>query len=71
MFVMRFDVKPTSAEWPLPTTRNTNVAAVIMEPDTDVEVELSARKGFEGGQWAFDLRDSGMVFAVLAEDRRD
>ena len=42
-----------------------------MEPDADVEVKLSARKRFEEGQWAFDLKDSGMVFAVVAEDRAE
>lgn len=68
MFIMRYDMKPTAGEWSLPTTQNTNVATVVMEPDTDVEVELSTRDGFEEGQWAFDLKDSGMVFAVVAED---
>ena len=55
----------------LPDTQNTNVTAVVTESDTDVEVELSLRKGFEEGQWAFDLQDSGMVSAVVAEDRAD
>lgn len=71
MFIMRYDMKPTAGEWSLPTTQNTNVATVVMEPDTDVEVELSTRDGFEEGQWAFDLKDSGMVFAVVAEDRAE
>lgn len=71
MFIMRYDMKPTTGEWSLPTTQNTNVAAVVMEPDTDVEVEISVREGFEEGQWAFDLKDSGMVFAVVAEDRAE
>ena len=69
MFIMRYDMTPTTGEWSLPETRNTNVAAVIMEPDTDIEVELSTRKGFEEEQWAFDLKDSGTVFAVVVEDR--
>lgn len=43
-------------------------AAVLMEPDIDVEVELFTRNGFEGGQWALDLEDSGSVSAVMAED---
>ena len=68
MCVMRYDMRPVKGEWALPDTRNTNVTAVIMEPDTDVEVEVSPRKGFEDGLWAFELRDSGMVFAVVAED---
>lgn len=71
MFIMRYDMKPTDGEWFMPDTQNTNVTAVVMEPDTDIEVELWTRKGFEKGQWAFDLKDSGMVFAVVAEDRAD
>ena len=53
MFVMRYDMTPSDGQWTLPDTQNTNAAAVIMEPDTDVEVKLSVRKGFEDGQWAF------------------
>ena len=49
MFIMRYDMKPTAGEWSLPNTHNTSVAKVIMEPDTDVEVELSARDGNEEG----------------------
>ena len=71
MFIMRYDIAPTAGQWSMPTTKNTNVAAVVMEPDADVEVKLSARKGFEEGQWAFDLKASGMVFAVVAEDRAE
>ena len=71
MCIMRYDMRPTTGEWSLPDTQNTNVASVIMEPDTDVQVEISPRKGFEDGQWAFDLKDSGMVFAVVAEDRAE
>ncbi|PQE14176.1 cytochrome P450 protein [Rutstroemia sp. NJR-2017a BVV2] len=69
MFVMRFDMKPVSGQWKLPKTDNTNVATVIMEPDTDIEVIASARKGFEDGKWAFSLRDSEMILAVVDEDR--
>lgn len=68
MFVMRYNMEPTAGAWSLPKTDNTNVAAVVMEPDSDVEVEVSMREGFEGGQWTFSLRNSGMIFAVVAED---
>ncbi len=68
MFIMRYDMAPTAGRWSLPRTDNTNVAAVITEPDTDIEVEVSTRKGFEDGSWAFALKDSGKIFAVVAED---
>jgi cytochrome P450 len=71
MFVVRFDMKPVAGRWTLPETDNTNVAAVVMEPDTDIEVEISRREGCEDGMWAFGLRDSKMVFAVVEEDRVD
>ena len=71
MFITRYDMVPTAGEWSMPKTDNTNVATVIMEPDTDIEVEVSARKGFEDGRWAFGLRDSRKIFAVVAEDRAE
>ncbi|KAA8567833.1 hypothetical protein EYC84_008288 [Monilinia fructicola] len=71
MFIMRFDMKPRNGEWVLPKTENTNVAAVLLEPDTDIEVVVEARKRFEDGRWAFGLRDAEMIFAVVHEDRTD
>ena len=69
MFIMRYNMTPTTGEWSMPKTANTNVAAVIMEPDTDIEIEVSTRDSFEAGRWMFDLKDSGKIFAVVAEDR--
>lgn len=69
MFVMRFDMVPLSGKWDLPAVEKTNVAAVVMEPDTDVEVLVSRRKGYEGDRWLFGLETSDDVFAVVAEDR--
>jgi cytochrome P450 len=71
MFIMRYDLTPTANEWILPTAFNTKLAAAVMEPDTDIEVELSTRKGFEDGRWAFQLGESEIVFALVAEDRSD
>ncbi len=68
MFVLRYDMAPKDGQWSLPETRNTNVASVVMEPDTDIEVEVSLREGFEDSRWAFGLEDSGKIFAVVAED---
>lgn len=68
MFVMRYDLAPSGGEWSMPTTERTKQAAIILEPDRDIEVEVSARKGFEHGRWAFGLRNSGMVFAIVTED---
>jgi len=47
IFIARFDMKPVKGNWKLPTTMNTNVAAVVMEPDDDIEVEITTRLGFE------------------------
>ena len=69
MFVMRYDMVPQSGEWALPTVQKTNVAAVLMEPDTDIEVLVSRRSGYEKDSWSFGLRTSDDVFAVVAEDR--
>lgn len=69
MCVVRFNMAPAKGAWVLPKTDGTNVAAVIMEPDTDVEVKISARDGAEHGRWAFGLKDSKVIFAVVDEDR--
>ena len=71
MFVMRYDMVPLSGSWTLPTVEKTNVAAVVMEPDTDTEVLVSRRKGFERDHWSFGLEASENIFAVVAEDRTD
>lgn len=71
MFVMRYDMIPTAGDWSMPTTKKTNVAAVVMEPDYDVNVEVFPRRGFENSRWAFGLKNSEMVFAMVAEDRSE
>ena len=69
MFLLRYDVKPTAGDWIMPTTYNTNTAAVIMEPDTDIEVELIERPHSQGDAWEFSLKASDRIFAMTAEDR--
>lgn len=69
MMVMRYDVTPTAGTWSMPETHKTKIASVVMEPDTDVEVEISQRQGFEGGRWAFSLKDSDKTFTIVAEDQ--
>ena len=68
MMLMRYDLTPVSGEWIAPTTGQTNVVAVTMEPDSDIELEVRPRPGFEDGEWAFGLEGSESVFAVAAED---
>lgn len=68
VFIARLDIKPVAGEWKLPTTANTNVAAVVMEPDDDVEVEIKTREGFEGVKWVIRLDDSEKIFAMVTED---
>ena len=71
MFVLRFDMRPVQGSWTRPQTHNTNAAAVIMEPDTDIEVEISARPHRLEGEWVFSLRSSDRIFAMAAEDKLD
>jgi cytochrome P450 len=68
MFVMRFDMRPVTGDWFLPTTHNTNIVSTMMEPDKDIEVEITLRKGFEEGSWDFGLLHSEKTFALTAED---
>ncbi|KAL9582638.1 MAG: hypothetical protein Q9203_005412 [Teloschistes exilis] len=70
MFIMRYDVVPVEGQWIAPKTEKTNIAAVVMEPDTDVQVQVTPRQGFADGKWEFGLADSKMVFEVAAEDQQ-
>lgn len=68
VFIARLDMRPVNGEWKHPTTLNTNVAAVVMEPDDDIRVEITTRPGFEGVKWAIKLDPSGKIFAMVTED---
>ena len=68
MFIMQYDVVPVNGKFTLPTTKKTNVATVVMEPDMDVEIEVTKRQGFEEDSWSFSLETSGDIFAVVVED---
>lgn len=69
VFVARLDMKPVDGgDWKLPTSLATNVAAVIMEPDDDIDVEIKTREGFEDVRWAITLDKSEKIFAMVTED---
>ena len=68
MFIMRYEMVPVAGTWPVLTTERTKQAAVILEPDHDVEVRILARKGYEDGRWAFSLKNAGIIFALATED---
>ncbi|KAK6082992.1 25-hydroxycholesterol 7-alpha-hydroxylase 1 [Seiridium cupressi] len=68
LWIARFDMRPVGGEWKMPTTANTNVAAAVMGPDEDVEVEISIREGMEGVGWAVKLEASDKTFAIVTED---
>ncbi|ETS81725.1 hypothetical protein PFICI_06727 [Pestalotiopsis fici W106-1] len=68
VFSARLDMKPVEGEWKLPSALNTNVAAVVMEPDVDIEVEIQSRPGFESVKWNIDLHKSEKIFALVTED---
>ncbi|GAB1316379.1 hypothetical protein MFIFM68171_06589 [Madurella fahalii] len=67
-FIARFDMEPVDGSWELPTTLNTNVASVVMEPDHDIQVRIKTRQGFENVKWAVSLAGSEKVFAMVTED---
>ncbi|KAI4858653.1 putative cytochrome P450 [Hypoxylon rubiginosum] len=68
LWIARFDTRPVSGEWTMPTTAKTNVAAAVMGPDEDVQVEIATRKGMDGVQWAVKLEASDKTFAIVTED---
>lgn len=48
LWIARFDMRPVQGGWKMPTTANTDVAAAIMGPDDDVQVEIATRDGMGG-----------------------
>jgi cytochrome P450 len=71
IFISRLDMTPVGGAWKFPTTANTNVAAVVMEPDDDIEVEIKARQGFEDTKWVINLDKSDKIFAMVTEDSNE
>ena len=69
LFVLRFDMAPSSGTWSMPTTNNANMSVIVLQPDTECEVEVTRRKGFETGRFTCGLKGSDSVFAVAVEDR--
>ncbi len=61
MFSIRYDIAPVLGNWSMPKTHKTSLAAVVLEPHSDIEVEATPRKGYEVGHWAFSLKDSGKI----------
>ncbi len=68
IFIAKLDMKPTDGDWELPTTANINVAAVAIEPNNDIQVEIKALQGFEDVKWSISLDDSEKSFAMVTED---
>lgn len=68
LFVMRYELTPVSGDWAAPTCVKTNIAATIMEPDSDIDLLVQPRVGFENTSWDISLAESEMVFAVAEED---
>lgn len=68
VFIARMDMTPVGGDWKQPTSLNTNVAAVVMEPDDDIQVEIKTRPGFEDVEWVVQLDPSGKIFAMVTED---
>ncbi|KAL8992570.1 MAG: hypothetical protein Q9169_007000 [Polycauliona sp. 2 TL-2023] len=71
MFILRYELSPLDGQWTPPKTGKSNIAAVVMEPDTDITVRVVPRESAADCEWDFKLPDSNMVFGVAAEDRDD
>lgn len=61
-------MKPVNGDWKHPTTLNTNVAAVVMEPDDDIRVKVKTRPGFEDVKRAIELDKPEKIFAMVTAD---
>jgi cytochrome P450 len=68
MLVMRYDMSPVSGEWRMPPQNASNLAAAIMCPGRDVDVDITPRKGYEDGHWAFQLIDLTTSFGASTDN---
>lgn len=68
LFVSRYEMRPSSGEWHLPTTYNSNAAAQVATPDYELDMEVTNRAGFEEYDWNIELKPSNKVVAVMAGD---
>ncbi|GAM89081.1 hypothetical protein ANO11243_071160 [Dothideomycetidae sp. 11243] len=64
LFAARLDMKPIKGTWPLPTAAKSGMTAGIMQPDYDVEVEITSRPGYEDARWAIRLDESNERFFI-------
>lgn len=71
MFILRYDLIPLDGKWTPPKTDHSNIASVVMEPDTDIRVEVVPRGEVANCDWNFKLADSAMIFEVAAEDKHE
>ena len=46
-------------------------SAVVVEPDTDTDVEVSSRRGLQDCQCDFVSKSFGTVYAAVAQDRAE
>ena len=56
MLALRYDITPTSKEgWIHPGEDNSNMSLIVNPPKQKIGVNVVARKGWEGGSWAFRI----------------
>ena len=71
MMILRFDIEPVSGKWAAPTTYKASAQNMVPQPDTDIEVKINVRKGYEHKQWTVLLSGSEKGGAVLDNDMRE
>ncbi|KAI6369736.1 hypothetical protein MCOR25_004365 [Pyricularia grisea] len=71
LFISRYVMRPKDGgDWILPTTKNSNAARQILQPDFDMEVEVRNRPGFEKYTWKVELHKSDKVISVINGDTK-
>jgi cytochrome P450 len=58
MLLLRFELKPESGTWVIPTTKKAGLASIMPSPDFDVDVKMTRRADDEGVEWVWKLSDS-------------
>lgn len=55
MLAVRYDMTPLSGQWVQPETDWSNMVEAVSPPKQDVQMDLMAREGYEGGSWSSEL----------------
>ncbi|KAI1634626.1 cytochrome P450 [Biscogniauxia mediterranea] len=67
LVILRFDIKPLSGQWAMPTVKRSKPGIALHQPDNDIEIELTPRDAGKM-RWLVKFSGSKGPMGVSAED---